>query len=299
MELKGLYGVAYSCSDKNVGYCDDWYVKKYESVYRNNINKSLKCVKQLGFNHIRTYYLKPEENHDDFLQHCSNLNMTIEIGISNNLLDNRDYSAIKKLVLSTKNHKCVKLYLVGNEYFGDVSNIVFGLELVYSLDNSKYLISSSIFDNNFHSAKKIINSLEANKSTCINKYIVSLNTYFYNNPPHSHGDVIQNVVKDFYNDSILKNQYLVISEFGNNYTNGDEQWQSLWNFSFGNVECLKNYKKYLGYCLFSFSNESWKGSNGREDNYGILTENGDKKNGYYAVLEFRNNNAFKQFIRQT
>lgn len=290
-ELKGIYGVAYSCSNKDIKYCDDWYVEKYKSTYKSNDNlKSLYSAKQLGFNHIRTYYLKPEENHDDFLNLCSSLGMSIEIGISNNLLDNRDSESIKKLVNSTKNHKCVKIYTVGNEYFNSIDNVIFGLELVYSLDKTKYLMHSCIFDSNFNSIKKVYCKLS---DSLKKKYIVSLNVYFYNNVCDSHGDVIQNVVKDYYSDNILKDSFLIISEFGNN--KNEEQWKSLWNFSFGNVECLKKYKNYLGYCLFSFANESWKGSLNGEDNYGILTESGQKKDGFYAIEQFKNSSEFNLF----
>ena len=78
--------------------------------------------------------------------------------------------------------------------------------------------------------------------------------YFYNNSAVSHGDVLQNVLRDYYMDNELKNTYLIISEFGNN--KNEEQWNSLWNFNFGMLECLKKYNKFLGYCLFSFTNDN-------------------------------------------
>jgi hypothetical protein len=294
-ELKGLYGVAYSCSNNNNKYCDDWFIEKYQSIYKHGGIRSLNSVKDLGFNHIRTYYLKPDENHNDFLQLCVNLGLTIEIGISNNLLDNRDVESIKKLVNSTRNYKCVKMYTVGNEYFGNVDNVTFALELIYSLDNTKYLMHSCIFDNGFQAIKKVYSKL-SNNSGIKTKYIVSLNVYFYNNSANSHGDVIQNVIKDYYNDDMLKYTFLIISEFGNN--KNEEQWNSLWNFSFGNVECLKKYNKYLGYCLFSYTSEGWKGNNLGENNYGILTENGEQKSGYHALDQFKNTEEFKRNIRK-
>ncbi len=294
--LKGMYGIAYSCSTRENTYCDDWFTNRYSNIYKHNNQRNLKLVKQLGFNHIRTYYLKPEENHNEFLQHCSELNLSIEIGISNDLLQSRDFKSITKIVNSTKSFSCVKIYTVGNEYFGNTSDIIFGLDLIYSLDNNKYLMHSSIFDEGFYSAKKIVNAL-SKKSGILDRYIVSVNMYFYNNRAESHGDIVQNVVRDFYNDSILRNNYLIISEFGNNSRKNGEQYNSLWNFSFGNLECLKKYEKYLGYCLFGFVNESWKGTGQGEDNYGILEENGDKKNGYYAIENFKNIEEFRKYIR--
>lgn len=296
-ELKGIYGIAYSSSSSSNTYCEDWLLPKFSSVYRNNNNRNLNKVKELGFNHIRTYYLLPDGDHHEFLELASNLNLSIEIGISNNLLEGRDSESIRKLVNSTRNYKCVKIYTVGNEYFGNVDNIIFGLELVYAMNTNKYLMHSTIFDDKFQSVKKVLTKL-SNNSGIKDKYIVSLNMYFYSNKASTHGDVVQNVLKDYYSDPILSNTYLIISEFGNNSTNGDEQWASLWNFNFGNIECLKTYNKYLGFCLFSFTNESWKGSHNGENNYGILTENGDKKNGYYAVENFKNTDQFKQCIRK-
>jgi len=295
-DLKGIYGVAYSCSTKESTYCDDWFSERYSNIYKHNNQRNLSLVKQLGFNHIRTYYIKPDENHNDFLNYCCELNLSVEIGISNNLLESRDFVSIAKIVNSTKSFRCVKIYTVGNEYFGNTSDIIFGLDLIYSLDNSKYLMHSSIFDTGFHSAKKVYSAL-SRKSGILDKYIVSINMYFYNNKAESHGDVVQNVVMDFYNDTILRNSYLIISEFGNNSMNNGEQYNSLWNFSFGNTECLKKYDKYLGYCLFSFSNESWKGAGNSENNYGILEENGIKKNGYYAIENFKNSEEYRKYIR--
>lgn len=288
-ELKGLYGVAYSCSNRENKYCDDWLTEKYKNVYRNDNIRSVKNVKQLGFNHIRTYYLRPNDNHNDFLSHLDELNLTVEIGLSNDLLEKRDSDSIKKIINSTKDFKCVKMYLVGNEYFGDVWNIVWALELIHSIDNKKYLIHSAVFDPGFNLCKNILTKI--NNKSLSEKYVVSLNTYFYSNPAHTHGDVIQNVVKDFYSDPILKNSYLIISEFGNN--KDSEQWNSIWNFLHGSVECIKNNNKFLGFCLFSYSNESWKGDNNGENNYGIVRENGERKDGYHAVEHFKSTDAYK------
>lgn len=291
-ELKGIQGIAYSCSNSNNTYCDDWYTDEYKNIYDGNQIQSLSSVKSLGFNNIRTYYLDPNRNHNNFLNVCCKLNLSVEIGISNNLLENRDIRSIQKLINSIKHYPCIKIYTVGNEYFGNIENIIFGLELIYSLDPNKFLMHSSIFDNNFYTAKTIYQRIP---NYIKNKYIVGLNVYFYNNKAETHGDVLQNVIKEYYLDNILKDSYLIISEFGN-YKN-DEQWHSLWNFNWGNSECLKKYPKYLGYELFSYSNESWKGNHNGENNYGIITENGIPKDGYYAIREFKNTDAFKNTIK--
>jgi hypothetical protein len=118
--------------------------------------------------------------------------------------------------------------------------------------------------------------------------------YFYNNPAQMHGDVLQNVLRDYYQNNELKNSYLIISEYGTYRDN--EQWTALWNFAWGNIECLKKYPNYLGYELFSFTNESWKGSHNGENNYGIIKENGEPKDAYYAIREFTKTDVFKQNI---
>ena len=126
--MKGLYGTAYSCSNPSITFCDDWFTTKYKSVYNNpNSFRSLQNVKQLGFNIIRTYYLKPNNDHNDFLSLCDSLNLAVEIGISNNLLDSQDKAGIVKLINEVKSHRSVKIYTVGNEYRGSTNNIIFGI----------------------------------------------------------------------------------------------------------------------------------------------------------------------------
>ena len=74
-QLKGIYGVAYSCSSNFNTYCDDWFTSKYQSIYDNpSSKKSLQTVKSLGFNNIRTYYLDPNQDHSQFLSLCTKLN---------------------------------------------------------------------------------------------------------------------------------------------------------------------------------------------------------------------------------
>lgn len=281
--LKNLYGVAYSTSIESDNYCKDWYSTDKQSIYKNS-NRNLSSIKELGFNHIRTYYLDPNIDHSDFLQHCDSLNLTIEIGISNNLLDSRDFAAVDKIINNVKKFNCVKIYTVGNEYFGNIDNIIAVIEHVYSVDGNKHIMHSSIFDQNFNTAKLIYNKIPNHIKS---KYIVGLNIYLYSNPASQHGDVLQNIMKEYYADPVLSNSYLVISEFGNNKDH--EQYCSLWNFLWGNKVCLQNYEKYLGFSLFSYSNEKWKGDHNGENNYGILSENGNPKDGYYAIKQFKGN----------
>ncbi len=150
---------------------------------------------------------------------------------------------------------------------------------------------SSIFDDKFVSAKNIYKKIP---DYIKSKYIIGINMYFYNNNAESHGDVLQNVLQLYYSDPDLKQTYLIISEYG--YNNSD-QWTALWNFSWGNIECLKKYPKYLGYELFSYSDESWKGELNGENKYGIITENGKPKDAYYAIREFHKTEVYQQFIK--
>ena len=293
-QLKGIYGIAYSCSNSNNHYCDDWFTDEYKHIFNNNNNtKSLQHVKSLGFNNIRTYYLNPQKNHNSFLQLCDQLNLSIEIGISNNLLDTRDIKSIQQIINSVKSYKCVQIYTIGNEYNGNIENILYCIEIIYSLDPNKFIMHSSIFDDKFKTAKMIYNKIP---EYIKHKYIVGINMFFLNNNAETHGDVLQNVLKLYYSDQELKKTYLIISEYGHHKS---DQWTALWNFSWGNVECLKKYPNYLGYELFSYSNESWKGDLHGENNYGIIKENGEPKDAYYAIREFKKTEVYKECIKST
>ena len=290
-QLKGLFGTAYSCSNSNNTYCDDWYTSQYKYVYGNSQDKkSLHNLKKLGFNIVRTYYLDPNRDHSEFLSLCTNLKIAVEIGISNNLLDSRNLEQLYKLIHEVRNFPCVKLYTVGNEYFGDIQNIKWGIENIWNIDNTKFIMHSSIFDNNFETASKIYQLVPLHIKK---KYIVGINMYFYNNPPNKQGDVIQNVIKDYYNNSILKDSYLVISEYGRN----DDSAEAIWNFQWGNDQCLRKYEKYLGWELFSYTSESWKGNHNGENNYGIIQEDGKEKKSYSAINDFIRTEAFKQTVK--
>ena len=87
------------------------------------------------------------------------------------------------------------------------------------------------------------------------------------------------------------------TEFIINNTSNSYQPDNSWNFSFGNIECLKKYPNYLGYELFSYANESWKGNHQGENNYGIITEDGKEKQTYKAIANFKNTDQFKQNIK--
>ena len=89
---------------------------------------------------------------------CDSLNLAVEIGISNNLLDNQDKSSIVKLINQVKSHRSVKIYTVGNEYRGSTNNIIFGIQAVFEADSSKFIMHSSVFDANFATAAKIFSS---------------------------------------------------------------------------------------------------------------------------------------------
>ena len=157
--LKGLYGAAYSCSSPDNTYCDDWFTTKYKSVYDNSDSyRSLQNFKKLGFNIVRTYYLDPNNDHNDFLSLCDSLELAVEIGISNNLLDSQNKDAIVLLVNQVKSHSSVKIYTVGNEYRGSTDNIVFGIRAVFEADSSRNIMHSSIFDANFATAANIFSS---------------------------------------------------------------------------------------------------------------------------------------------
>ena len=117
--------------------------------------------------------------------------------------------------------------------------------------------------------------------------------YFYSNRANTISQVIQNVLKNFYDNSVLKNAFLIISEYGTN--NNDPVRIS--SFNDGIVQCLKNYEKFLGYSLFSYSDETWKGATNGERNYGIITESGQIKNTYSAITAFKSSSGYNSVIK--
>ena len=119
--------------------------------------------------------------------------------------------------------------------------------------------------------------------------------YFYSNAANTIGAVISNVVKEFFNNQAFKNAYLVISEYGTN----DNDPTRISSFNQGIIQCLQNYKNFLGYELFAYADESWKGAANRENNYGIVTENGAVKSTYSAVTAFQSSNGFSSVIKSS
>jgi hypothetical protein len=119
--------------------------------------------------------------------------------------------------------------------------------------------------------------------------------YFYSNAANTIGAVISNVVKEFFNNQAFKNAYLVISEYGTN----DNDPTRISSFNQEIIQCLQNYKNFLGYELFAYSDEKWKGAANGENNYGIITENGAIKSTYSAVTAFQSNNGFKSAIKSS
>ncbi len=112
-------------------------------------------MKKLGFNIVRTYLLDPNQDHNDFLSLCDSLNLAVNIGIGNFLLDRRDQAGIIKLVNQVKSHKSVKIYTIGNEYRQSIDNIVFGMQVVFGADPSRYITHAAIHDANFATAASI------------------------------------------------------------------------------------------------------------------------------------------------
>jgi hypothetical protein len=119
--------------------------------------------------------------------------------------------------------------------------------------------------------------------------------YFYSNAANTIGSVIQNVVRDFYNHPQLKSAHLVISEYGTN----DNDPVRLSSFAEGNLACLTKYEKYLGFELFAFADESWKGSGSGENNYGIVTESGVQKKTYAAITAFKASSGFQNLVKKS
>jgi len=119
--------------------------------------------------------------------------------------------------------------------------------------------------------------------------------YFYSNPANTIGAVISNVIKEFFSNRAFQNAYLVVSEYGTN----DNDPTRITSFNQGILQCLQNYKNFLGYELFAYSDESWKGAANGENNYGIMKENGALKSTYSAVTSFQSSNGFRSVIKSS
>ena len=95
-----------------------------------------------------------------------------------------------------------------------------------------------------------------------------------------------NLVNNFYNDYILKDAYLIVTEFGT--PNNDYRFMK--DGLDIHAQFLLRYPKYLGIEILSYTDESWKGNSNNNNSYGILTEGGEKKSTYQAILDFNNLN---------
>lgn len=275
--IKGIFGITYSCSNKTINYCDDWYTDRYSNIFANNNSiRSLYNVRYLGFNNIRTYYLDPSKDHTLFLSLCDHLNLSVEVGISNQMLDTKSKSQISTLIKSVKNYKCVKLYRVGNEYVNSIDNIIFAIEIISSMEPLKYIMHSTYYDNNFNTVKKIYQRIP---NYIKQKFIIGINL-------RGNSNIFPNLVNNFYNDYILKDAYLIVTEFGT--PNNDYRFMK--DGLDIHAQFLLRYPKYLGIEILSYTDESWKGNSNNNNSYGILTEGGEKKSTYQAILDFNNLN---------
>ena len=117
--------------------------------------------------------------------------------------------------------------------------------------------------------------------------------YFYSNAADTIGSVISNVVQEYFSNQAFQDSFLIVSEYGTN----DNDLTRITSFNQGIIQCLQNYENFLGYELFEYSDESWKGAANGENNYGIMTENGDIKSTYSAVTDFQSSDGFSSVIK--
>jgi hypothetical protein len=295
---KPVYGIAWSASNPSIQYCDDWCTEEYKKIFAIPGRGDLQRLKSLGFNLVRTYYWDPARSHDSFLREADRVQIGVEVPIHNGLVHNRDIRGITKLVNEAKNYKCVKLYTVGNEMPPeDADNIAWALGQVTRIDPSRPVMHSTIFDENFKSAKNILRRVD---SLTFNKYIAGINMYFYSNPPKSWGDCLQASIRDYFNDSMLRDTPLIISEIGYGGMKEDLAFDAILNTLYGGFCALGNFPKFLGFELFSFQNESWKGAQNNESSYGLVKEDatGTPRRQYYAVENFGKTGFFRSIMNK-
>lgn len=296
MSLKGIYGIAYSCSNADETYCKDWASDAMKSRFGQGGKNDIRKLKELGFNILRLYYLDPANNHQLFLKECEQVGMGIEIPIHNGLIEKRDDTSIRKLVNEVKNSPAVKYYTVGNEMNSQFNDsIIWAINLVNQIDPNRSIMHSSIFDNNFETMKQIIYRLPQGLRS---KYIAGINMYFFSNPPQQAGDCIQGAVIKWYNDPDLKDLRLIISETGYAANSTDDnQWISFHNTLYGSFMCYDRHPLFLGIELFANQDEQWKHNFGHNEHlYGIMDEFGNPKKAYYAIDNFKNQDPYKQMI---
>lgn len=293
---KPVYGIAYSASNESINYCDDWATDAYSNKWGSLGAGELQKIKNLGFTQVRLYYLDPNRSHINFLNECQRINLGVEIPIHNGLVTNRDISGITKLVNEVKQFSCVKMYTVGNEmepFLND--NIAWAIEQVARLDPNKAIMHSSIFDDGFKAAKAIFVRLSDYARA---RYIAGVNMYFYSNPPRTWGDCLQGAVNNWYNDPMVKNIPLIISEIGFAGTNEQAAYDATHNTLYGGFAGLSNFPLFLGFELFSYRNEKWKGYGHNEALYGICKEDGSPRLQYQAVDNFSKSGFYRTIMQK-
>jgi aryl-phospho-beta-D-glucosidase BglC (GH1 family) len=149
-----------------------------------------------------------------------------------------------------------------------------------SLGVAQPITHTSIFDNNFATAKAIINALPNR-----NGYIAGVNMYFFSNPVQQHGDCLTGAVGQWARDPATQGVPLYIGEWGcsgavaNNTTSI--------NAHLAAIQRLKaSQPRLVGASMFSYQNERWKLGGGGEDRYGIIDDNGNRKPEFAIVQSY-------------
>lgn len=295
--LKGTYGIAWSASNPSITYCDDWCTDAYKHVFASTGRGDLQKLKTLGFNLVRTYYWDTERSHVSFLQEAERIGMGVEVPIHNGLVHNRDIRGITKLVNEAKGFSCVKVYTVGNEMpDADADNVAWALQTVARLDPSRPVMHSSIFDDNYKTAKSIVRRLDDATRA---RYIAGVNMYFYGNQPVTWGDCLQGAVNNWYKDAMLLDVPLMITEIGYGGIAENMAFDAIHNTLYGGFCAMQNYPKFLGFELFSYQNEAWKGNSHNENLYGIVREDAasSPRQQYYAVENFSKSGFYQTVMR--
>jgi hypothetical protein len=277
------YGVCYGPSLPGDSYCKDWFTTDYKCQWSSDAGcrGDLADIRALGFRHIRGYYWDPDSDHSQFLAEAQKMGIAVEVPIHNGLIKTRNAGGIIKLVKSTKNYPSVKMYTVGNEMAQeDIPNIVWTINLIRTLNIQQMISHTCIFDAGYASVKALIAALENTRN-----FIPSVNYYFYSNPSSQAGNCFANAVKDWYNDRDLKEFPLYIGEFGW-YGNDTTSAEALTSFIKGVIKAKKANRLLWGASVFEYQNSNWKTSVNGENNYGLITDRGVKKQTYFSIQAY-------------
>ena len=261
-----INGIAYGPARSTDKYCKDWFTVEYQDCWGSGsgCRGDLQTMKSLGFNLVRTYWVDANNNHTAFLNEAERVGIGIEIGIANSYVAARDTASVTKLINETKGRSCVKVYTVSNEApMSQASNIAFMINHIRNLGVQQAIMVSTIFDANFTTAKTVLSAIQ-NRSNLL----CGVNMYFYSNPPQQHGDCLTGAVKQWVNDPNTFGVPLCVSEWGCPST--IPGWQTSIQTQIDALKKLKNITRFNGAEVFSFQSESWKGSSGGEDSYGVL-----------------------------